>query len=102
MTRFGYDASHEQHRPSALLEYVRAAEDAGFEGAMCSDHFHPWLNEAITGEHWPPKSERNARLEESVEVIRALWRGETVTHHGRVRVEEATLYTRPDEPPRLY
>lgn len=57
------------------------------------------LNEGITGEAWPPKPERNARLRESVEIMRALWAGETVTHHGLVRVEEATLYTRPETPP---
>ena len=44
MTRFGYHASHEQHSPARLLEYVRAAEAAGFAAAMCSDHFHPWLD----------------------------------------------------------
>ncbi|MBA3471592.1 MAG: TIGR03885 family FMN-dependent LLM class oxidoreductase, partial [Herpetosiphonaceae bacterium] len=35
-------ASHEQFRPSELLEYVQLAEAAGFRAAMCSDHFHPW------------------------------------------------------------
>jgi coenzyme F420-dependent glucose-6-phosphate dehydrogenase len=53
------------------------------------------VNEAITGGHWPAKQERNERLKESVDIMRALWRGETVTHRGLVRVEEATLYTRP-------
>ena len=56
------------------------------------------LNEHVTGEPWPPKAERNARLEECVGVMRALWRGETVSHRGRVTVEEARLYTRPPEP----
>jgi len=56
------------------------------------------LNEHITGEAWPTKDERNARLRECVDVIRALWAGETVTHHGRVIVEEAQLYTRPPAP----
>ena len=166
MTRFGYHASHEQYPPSELLSLVRAAEDAGFGAAMCSDHFHPWteaqgesgfawswlgaalqatslsfgtvnapgwryhpavvaqaaatlaemfpgrfwvaagsgeaLNEAITAEPWPPKPERNARLRECVDVIRALWRGETVTHAGRVRVQEARLYTLPAAPPPLF
>ncbi len=57
------------------------------------------LNEQITGENWPVKAERNARLKECVDVMRALWAGETVTHYGRVRVEEAKLYTRPEVPP---
>ncbi|MUG94462.1 TIGR03885 family FMN-dependent LLM class oxidoreductase [Scytonema sp. UIC 10036] len=57
------------------------------------------LNEQITGDVWPTKSQRNARLKECVDVMRALWAGETVTHHGLVCVEEAKLYTRPETPP---
>lgn len=60
-----------------------------------------WLNEHITGERWPPKSERNERLRECVEVMRALWAGETVTHHGLVTVEDARLFSRPAKPPLL-
>jgi coenzyme F420-dependent glucose-6-phosphate dehydrogenase len=59
------------------------------------------LNEHITGDRWPPKEARNRRLLESVEVMRALWRGETVTHHGAVVVEDAHLFTRTTRPPRL-
>lgn len=164
--RIGYHASHEQHPPGTLLELVQHAETAGFDAAMCSDHFHPWtveqgqagyawvwlgaalqattrmhigtvtapgdryhpaiiaqaaatlaqmygdrfwfavgsgeaINEHITGGHWPVKGERNARLLECVEIMRALWRGEPVSHHGRVVVEEAQLYTLPERPPEL-
>jgi probable non-F420 flavinoid oxidoreductase len=56
------------------------------------------LNEHVTGEQWPSKRERNARLEECAAIMRALWRGETVDHRGRVTVEETRLYTRPAEP----
>lgn len=59
------------------------------------------LNEHITGEAWPPKQERNQRLRECVDVMRALWAGETVTHHGLVQVEEARLFTRPRTAPRV-
>ena len=59
------------------------------------------VNEHITGQRWPPKPERNARLRECVDVIRALWDGERVTHYGRVTVEDAYLYSRPHRPPRL-
>ena len=38
----GFHASHEQLPPSALLRRAVAAEAAGFEAAMCSDHFAPW------------------------------------------------------------
>ncbi|NJL09645.1 MAG: TIGR03885 family FMN-dependent LLM class oxidoreductase [Calothrix sp. SM1_7_51] len=54
------------------------------------------LNEHITGEKWPCKSERNARLKECVNIIRALWSGETVTYRGLTCVEDAKLYTRPE------
>jgi len=57
------------------------------------------LNEHITGDKWPVKRDRNARLQECVEIIRRLWQGETVTHHGLVQVETAKLYTRPQTPP---
>lgn len=40
--RIGFHASHEQLPPSALLAHVRLAERAGFQAAMCSDHFAPW------------------------------------------------------------
>jgi coenzyme F420-dependent glucose-6-phosphate dehydrogenase len=59
------------------------------------------LNEHITGEPWPIKPIRNERLEEAVEVIRDLWAGETVTHHGHITVEDAKLYSLPDQPPML-
>lgn len=59
------------------------------------------LNEHITGERWPAKPERNARLRECVEVIRALWAGETVTHHGLIHVDEATVWVRPQRPPKI-
>lgn len=61
------------------------------------------LNEHITGDPWPAKPERRARLAEAVGVIRALWAGETVDHDGPwFRVRDARLYTRPETPPRLY
>lgn len=59
------------------------------------------LNEDITGLAWPSKGERNARLRECADVIRALFRGETITHHGRVTVVDAKLYSLPKQPPIL-
>jgi probable non-F420 flavinoid oxidoreductase len=161
----GFHASHEQFAPDRLLRLVVAAEEAGFDAAMCSDHWAPWstaqgesgfawswlgaamqatslpfgvvnapgqryhpaiiaqaaatlevmypgrfwiavgsgelMNEHLTGERWPPKAERNARLLECAEVMRALWAGETVTHRGHVTVSEARLWTRPQRPPLL-
>ena len=58
-------------------------------------------NEHITGERWPSKATRNARLLECVEVMRALFAGEVVDHDGLVRVDRARLWTLPSEPPSL-
>lgn len=60
------------------------------------------LNESITGEAWPEKSERNARLRECVDIFRTLFDGEEVTHRGRVTVIEAKLYSRPSVPVPLF
>ena len=57
------------------------------------------LNEHVTGEPWPAKDLRNERLKESVEIMRALWRGETVTHRGLVTVEDARVYSLPEVEP---
>ena len=58
-------------------------------------------NEHITGERWPSKAQRNARLRECVDVMRALFAGEAVDHDGLVRVDRARLWTLPAEPPSL-
>jgi coenzyme F420-dependent glucose-6-phosphate dehydrogenase len=42
--RFGYALSSEEHRPGALVANARRAEEAGFDFAMISDHFHPWID----------------------------------------------------------
>jgi coenzyme F420-dependent glucose-6-phosphate dehydrogenase len=59
------------------------------------------LNERVLGAPWPPKAERHAHLLECVDIIRALWAGEAVTHDGRVQIDGGRLYTRPTVPPRL-
>jgi G6PDH family F420-dependent oxidoreductase len=42
-------------------------------------------------------------LAEAIEVIRELWKGEYVTHHGDFfDVEDARIYTLPDTPPPVY
>lgn len=61
------------------------------------------LNEQIIGADWPLTDERLEMLEEAVAVMRALWSGDVVTHHGRYyMVEHARLYTLPDQPPPIY
>lgn len=49
----GYHASHEQFAPSDLLSCVQAAEDAGFQAIMTSDHISPWLShQGHSGNNW--------------------------------------------------
>jgi probable non-F420 flavinoid oxidoreductase len=162
----GFHASHEQFTPSRLRDVVVAAEAAGFDAAMCSDHLAPWserqgqsghawswlgaamqastvplgvvtapgqryhpviaaqaiatlgdlfpdrfwaalgsgeaLNEHVTGDRWPAKPQRDARLLECVDVIRALLRGEEVSHDGLVRVDRAKLWSLPTRLPALF
>jgi probable non-F420 flavinoid oxidoreductase len=59
------------------------------------------LNESITGERWLDKPDRNQRLLECTDIMKRLFNGETVTHHGMVTVEGAKLYTRPQHQPLL-
>jgi probable non-F420 flavinoid oxidoreductase len=160
---FGFHCSHEQHPPSTLLRHARRAAEAGFDHAMCSDHFQPWserqghsgftwswlgaalastplsfgtvcapgqryhpaiiaqaaatlaemypgrfwlavgsgeaLNESITGDAWPAKSDRNARLVDSVTLMRALWAGETASMRSHIVADEVRLHVRPPAPP---
>lgn len=162
----GFHCSHEAYSPAALLALATLAEQAGFGGVMCSDHFHPWLqeeghsgfawawlgaalarthlscgvvncplfryhpvviaqavmtlcelfpgrfwlavgtgeylNESLMGEAWPQKSERRAKLEEAISIMRALWQGETVTMKGAFyTVFNAKLYAKGVTPPLL-
>jgi coenzyme F420-dependent glucose-6-phosphate dehydrogenase len=164
----GYHASHEQFSPSELLEYVQAAERAGFQVVMTSDHLAPWserqgnsgnnwawlgaamaktslpfgslaipggwryhpvvlahliatladmfperlrwialgsgeaLNENAVGRGWPDKTERNARLQASADIVKALLAGETVTSdHPQLKTEQAKLWSLPSSRPLL-
>jgi coenzyme F420-dependent glucose-6-phosphate dehydrogenase len=166
MTSIGYALSSEERTPLDLVEQARMAEAAGFEFALISDHFHPWLdeqgespfvwsvlgaiaeateripigtgvtcptmrmhpaivahaaattacllpgrfflglgtgenlNEHVLGDRWPSAEERLELLEEAVGIIRELWEGGLVTHHGKhYTVDRARLYTVPDEAP---
>ncbi|MCW2637163.1 MAG: Flavin-dependent oxidoreductase, F420-dependent methylene-tetrahydromethanopterin reductase [Blastococcus sp.] len=59
------------------------------------------MNEHITGDRWPRKDVRDARLRECVAIIRALLSGEEVTHDGLVTVDRAKIWSRPEQPPAL-
>ena len=169
MPSIGYALSSEEHGPLDLVRHAVRAEEAGFEYALVSDHFHPWvdrqgqspfvwsviggiaaateelrigtgvtcpttrthpaiiaqaaatsaamlpgrfflgvgtgenLNEHILGDRWPEADLRLEMLEEAIDVVRLLWQGGYQSHHGRYyTVEQARLYTLPDEPPPIY
>jgi G6PDH family F420-dependent oxidoreductase len=54
------------------------------------------LNEHILGDAWPPTDIRLEMLEEAIEVMRELWKGEPVTWRGKhYRVDNARIYTLP-------
>jgi G6PDH family F420-dependent oxidoreductase len=61
------------------------------------------LNEHVTGERWPDATVRLDMLEEAVDVMRSLWKGGFVDHHGEYyTVENARIYTLPDKPVEIY
>ncbi|WP_090482358.1 TIGR03557 family F420-dependent LLM class oxidoreductase [Nakamurella panacisegetis] len=45
MTAIGYTLMTEQAGPRELIAHATAAERAGFDFEVCSDHFFPWLEE---------------------------------------------------------
>jgi len=169
MVQLGYALSSEEHDSRKLVDLAVRAERSGFEIAMISDHFHPWLdvqgespfvwgvlgaiamqtnnlrvgtgvtcpiqrihpvivaqaaataaslmpgrfflglgsgealNEHVTGERWPPVDTRQEMLEESIVIIRKLWKGGQVDHRGKYyTVDNARIYSRPDQSPPIY
>jgi coenzyme F420-dependent glucose-6-phosphate dehydrogenase len=44
MAKIGYALSCEEHAPLDLVRHARRAEEVGFEFALISDHFHPWID----------------------------------------------------------
>ena len=61
------------------------------------------LNEHVIGDRWPPADLRRRMLEEAVEVMRRLWQGQLTSIEGEYyRVENARIYTLPEDPPEIY
>lgn len=60
------------------------------------------MNEHVTGDPWPEKDVRNARLLESATVMRRLLAGEEVSHDGLIRVDRARVWSRPEAPPPFF
>ncbi|MGW8379542.1 LLM class F420-dependent oxidoreductase [Streptomyces sp. ODS28] len=58
------------------------------------------LNEHVVGGDWPTSAVRQDMLGEAVDIIRALWKGGYVTHHGdHYEVEAAKLWDPPEQAP---
>jgi G6PDH family F420-dependent oxidoreductase len=61
------------------------------------------LNEHIYGDPWPGADVRLEMLEEAVDVMRTLWAGGFVDYRGEYyTLDNARLYTLPDEPPKVF
>lgn len=74
-------------------------EDRFFFGVGTGEN----LNEHVTGEGWPPFHVRMEMLEEAVAIMRELFDGREVNHEGEhFTVENARLFTVPDETPPFY
>jgi G6PDH family F420-dependent oxidoreductase len=91
--------------PTVRIHPAIIAQAAATSARLCRGGFRlgvgsgEALNEHITGSRWPTADVRLDMLEEAVEVIRALLTGERVNHHGvHYTVEDARIFTLPDEP----
>ncbi|HVY61581.1 MAG TPA: TIGR03557 family F420-dependent LLM class oxidoreductase [Planctomycetota bacterium] len=92
--------------PTIRIHPVIVAQAAATAAAMMPGRFFlgvgtgEKLNEHVLGDRWPGAEMRLEMLEEAVAVIRTLWQGKRTTFRGAYyTVEDARLYTLPDEPP---
>jgi G6PDH family F420-dependent oxidoreductase len=61
------------------------------------------LNDHVLGDRWPPIGERLEMLEEAIGLIRRMHEGGVVNHRGKYyRVEDAQIYTVPEQPVPIY
>ena len=78
MTRFAYFCGHEQWHPEQLVRHARLAEQAGFDMAVVSEHFHPWVDDAsASGFAYATiaaMAQATERLEFTTGVTTPLWR----------------------------
>ena len=95
--------------PTVRLHPAIVAQAAATSAAMMPGRFFLGLgagenlNEHIVGQAWPETEVRQERLLEAVQVIRLLFQGGLQSHHGtHFTVENARLYTLPDEPPPIH
>src|ERR687897_1702830 len=91
--------------PTVRIHPAVIAQAAATSGVMHSGRFNlgvgsgEALNEHITGDRWPEADVRLEMLEEAIEIVRLLWQGGNQSYHGAFyTVENARLYTLPEEP----
>ncbi|CAN5380275.1 TIGR03885 family FMN-dependent LLM class oxidoreductase [soil metagenome] len=96
------NAPGQRYHPAIIAQAAATLADMFPERFWMAVGTGQLLNEHITGQPWPAKADRNARLKECVDIIRALWDGQTVTHKGLVTVEQARLYSNPGKKPLLF
>ncbi|KAA0992481.1 TIGR03885 family FMN-dependent LLM class oxidoreductase [Dyadobacter aurulentus] len=61
------------------------------------------LNETVVSPNWPAKEERNERIRQAAEMMRSLFRGETVTSkEGYHYADEARIWSLPEIPPKIF
>ncbi|MGH2794374.1 MAG: TIGR03557 family F420-dependent LLM class oxidoreductase [Actinomycetota bacterium] len=92
--------------PIMRIHPAVVAQAAATAAAQFGDRFFlglgsgEYLNEHIGGDAWPEGKQRLAMLEEAVEVLHLLWKGDQVSHRGRFfTVRAAQLFTLPATPP---
>ena len=95
--------------PTVRMHPAVVAQAAATSAAMLDGRFvlgvgsGEALNEHILGGPWPHAERRLEMLEEAIGLMRELWTGEVVSHHGEhYTVDTARIYTLPAQPPPVY
>lgn len=95
--------------PTFRIDPVIIAQAAATSAVMLNGKFilgvgsGEALNEHVLGQGWPSANVRLDMLEEAVDVMRELWKGDFVTRQGEYyTVDSARIYTLPEEPPQVY
>jgi coenzyme F420-dependent glucose-6-phosphate dehydrogenase len=93
------NAPGQRYHPAIIAQAVATLCEMFPERFWIATGSGQFLNEHVTDQAWPPKHIRNERLRESVDIMRALWRGDTITRQGLIDIFEARLYTLPEYMP---
>lgn len=95
------NAPGQRYHPAIIAQAAATLAEMYPERVWLSIGSGEAVNETITGQGWPAKPGRNARLRECADIMRALWAGETVNVRGHVTTTDARLWVRPAQPPML-